>query len=303
MALNVIGTQQFLNSPIAPLLSIPQLSYTGTTRRKGPINGEQWWVTFESPASEDITKASPAEMGYLIVRNIFQAEVKTGGPIHYLTLITPDDPTGAQSPVISSNFELLGNDLQLDLRLHPKSLSIESTHEKSAARIAVIDAVLNGDQKSSGSGTSTTPYTIADVTGALSISGTSLTALSGQKATDALTLYYLLRQARGNAYIQQAQYVFRFSRICSNDATIDVGYSNVGKLLTTGQMTGETGPPGGILTAIGDAFTTSQPADAVGFAYRWLKRTPTVATTANNKYQVSGEYWLGFFSTWAYDAA
>jgi hypothetical protein len=68
-------------------------------------------------------------------------------------------------------------------------------------------------------------------------------------------------------------------------------------------MIAETGPPVGILNTIASAYDNSTPTASDGYVYGWLKQTPTAVTVANQKLQVSGEFWLGQWSTFVYASA
>jgi hypothetical protein len=69
-------------------------------------------------------------------------------------------------------------------------------------------------------------------------------------------------------------------------------------------MISETGFPGtGILSAIGEAVTATNPGAVTDYTYGWLKQTPTVTSMAGNKFQVVGDYSLELWSDWIYDPA
>lgn len=282
----VRGSPDFASGPLSPLFSVPGLSFLGVSRRRSPYRGQQWVLTYESFASTDPTLPSAAEEGYLLVPLDFSAELEALGPVYRLTVTTPDIPSGGSDGVHNTYFELLGNALQFDLREHPKALSLETTLSASANRIKLITDYING----------------AD--GATAATATAgLTNVNG-KLSDAQTLIYLMQQRGGNATFQRSQYVFRCTRVASNRATVDVGYSNVEKILTTAQVIAETGPPAGILAAIADAVTNATPTDVPdGYQFGWLKQTPTVTTTADNLLQIVSEYWLESWSTWIYATA
>ena len=289
MALTVRSTSDFALGPLSPLFSVPGLSFLGVSRRKSPYNGEQWVLTYESAASNDPTIASAAEEGYLLVPSDFSADLQALGPTYRLTVTTPDIPSGGTAGVQQTFFELNGNALQKDIREHPKALVLGPSRIEAISR--AVDRWTNAVGYT---------YSIADVTGATEEDE----AITGDEAADALSLYNLLRQRNGNAAFQISQYVFRYTRIASNRASLDVGYSNVEKILTTEQMVAETGPPVGILSAIADAVTAATPTTvASGYQFGWLKQTPTVTNIAGNKIQISGEYWLESWSTWLYAVA
>jgi hypothetical protein len=276
MALVIRGTPDFRQGPLSPLFTVPMLSFLGVSRRKSPSIGEQWVVRYEGPASNNPEEMSPAEIGYSLVPLDFEAELEAFGPIYRLTVISPDYPGGGSVGIQQSNFQLAGNSLQFDMREHPKALGL------GPAILKRIDNAIDGETAE------IRAEALADVTTA---------------GGNTLELYNLLRQRKGSGTFFKPQYVLRFDRLASTRASIDVGFSNVGKILTTAQMVAETGPPPGILSSIDDAATLTQPAAVSGYQWGWLKQTPTVQTVAGNKIQISGEYYLEFWSTWLYAPA
>lgn len=277
MALVIKGTPDFASGPLSPLFRVPKLSFKGVSRRKSPYSGEQWVISYEGPASNKANKISPAEVGYNLVPSDFEAQLEAVGPIYRLTVITPDFPSGGGSVgVQQTSFELAGNSLQFDMREHPKALALGPTVLKD------IDNAIDGE-------------TAAIRSAALS----TVQAAGG----DTLALYNLLRQRKGSGSFFKPQYVFRYNRIASNRATINVGYSGVGKIHTTAQMIAQTGPPTGILNSIAEAVAPITPENVDDYTMGWLKQTPTVVSQAGNKLQISGEYYLEFWSTWLYAVA
>lgn len=276
MALVVKGTPDFRDGPLSPLFSVPKLSFRGVSRRKSPYNGEQWVLTYTGPASNNPEEMSPAEIGYSMVPSDFEAQLEATGPIYTLTVISPDFPAGGSVGVQQAFFELAGNSLQFDMREHPKALAL------GPATLKQIDNAIDGETAA--------------------IRSAALDAVNSAGG-DTLALYNLLRQRKGSGSFFKPQYVLRFNRIASTRAVISVGFDNVGKILTTAQMVSETGPPGGILASIDEAVSATQPANVSGYQWGWLKQTPTVQTVAGNKIQISGEYYLEFWSTWLYAPA
>jgi hypothetical protein len=280
--MTIRGTKQFRDGPLAPLFSIPRLSYLGSERVKTPFGGEQWSLTYWSPASSSLSVPSSAEVAYTLVPAGFSARLTAFGPIHRLVVTTPDLPTGGTQGIQQTYYELLGNNVQLDLREHPKSIALGS------AVVRTIDCVLSqsADPNISTSENQVVPQQ------------------SDIPAGDARELYDLLSQRNGNAAYVKPQFVFRYTRVASNFATGVLNYDNVEKILTTTQMISETGFPGtGILSAINSAVVATQPAAVDGYVYGWLKQTPTVTSMAGNKFQIVGDYSLEFWSTWIYEQA
>jgi hypothetical protein len=278
MPLVVKGSSQFIAGPPGPLFTIAGLSPQGARKRKSPNGGEQWVLVYESAASNDPSLPSPAEVAYNLCPSAYTAEIDATGPTHKLYVTTPENPTDGTGGIIAVQYELLGNNQQFDLRLHPKAIALGTP------TIKKINNVLNNAKDDNGRAINTEA---------------EITTIGG----DALQLYNLLLQENGNRAFQKSQYVFRVTQIASNRATINVAYSDVEKIYTTAQMLAETGPPSGILTAIADAVTGSNPGAHAGYQYGWLKQTPTVTTAANNKIQISVEFWLELWSTWIYDSA
>jgi hypothetical protein len=275
MALTVKATQAFANGEMfMPIFgNMPGLSFLGVRRRKVSGRGHNWILSYQSAASNDPNVPSVAEVAYSLVPSYFEAELEAVGPTYQLTVIAPDVPAGDSIGVQEAFFELAGNNLQFDMREHPKALAL------GPATLKIIDTAISGD-------------TDAARTAAI----TQVNAAGG----DTLALYNLLRQRNGTGAFFKPQYVLRYNRLVSSRATIDVGYSNVGKILTHAQMINDSAPPTGILAAINEAVDGYAPAAVTGYLWGWLKQTPTVQTVAGNKLQISGEYYLEFWSTWLY---
>jgi hypothetical protein len=267
MALVIRGTKEFFESGSAsPLFRIPQLVYQGATQRRHPQYGQQWVLYFQSPAATDESQLSAAQNAFNLVPAYFSAEIDYRGPVHFLTVACPDEPSGgAANGIISTDYELLGNEKQIDIRLHPNSLALGYT-----VLAQVEDKLTNPDS-------------------AVNI---------GSLPANAQTLYNLLKAGNGQYPVEVSQYVFRCNRIAVSFKEIDVGYGNVNRIYTTQGMITETGGPSPILRAIADAETSSRPATiAAGHAYGWLKKSPTVQTIGGSKTQITSEYWLGLYPT------
>lgn len=276
----VKGTDEFRDGTLfVPIFgNMPGLSYIGAVQTKTPYSGQQWVLSYESAANTEPHIPSIAQVCLALTPSGFEARVDATGPVHRLTVVTPDIPSGDGSlGVQETQFELLGNALQKDVREHPKALALGS------AVVRTIDCVLNQ---------SVDPNTNDVPTQAEIPSG------------DATELYNILSQRSGSAAYQVSQFVLRYTRIASFRATVDVGYSGVEKIHTTDQMIAQTGPPSGILAAIADAVEAARPTTVPsGYFFGWLKQTPTVTTMAGNKTQITGEYWLEVWSTWMYATA
>jgi hypothetical protein len=285
MALTIKGDRKFLaKGAIGPLFQVAGLSFLGVERQKGPTYGEQWVFSFESAASNDPTKASPAEVAYHSCPLEFVSKLTAIGPKHQLTISCPVEPNGNADALsaLSAQYELLGNEISLDLREHPKALALGPD------KIAIIDGVLNHEDKTPG-----VPYTTADL----------------PTDADSKILYGLLRQRNGNATFQTSQYVFKYSYITNRKADLKVAYSGNNQIYSTAKMLLETITPEGILSAVDDAVASIRtaviPVGANVGTYKtgWLKKAPTVTVVANNKVQISGEFVLEFWSDWIYGTA
>jgi hypothetical protein len=268
----VVGSKEFFeNGDASPLFRIPQLVFTGSRRRRHPIYGEQWMLYFESPCAIEQAQQSACEVAYNSTRLDFECELETGGPVHRLTVITPDEPSGAAGDAVTPVYELNSNEQQKDLREHPKALALG-------------------------------PEVIRDVDALIEQALQENIEVSPENQ-NAVPLYNLLLQGKGSRAFDASQYVFRYTRVTSSRSTISVGYSNTLKIYSTAQMITETGPPKGVLASIADAYSTSAPAAVSGYQYGWLKKKPNVQSIAGNKVQITGEYWLDQWSTWVYDRA
>lgn len=265
-----------------PLFRVPGLSYLGMRKRRNPVNGIFWEMRWMSAASNDPSKPSPAETGFNLVPSSYSAEVEAIGAKHVLTVSSPDDPTGGTGGLVSTTYEVLGNSPQKDLREHPKALALYGGGQAAADAMRRITVALYADEKDR-----------AKYEAPIIANG-----------GDELILYLHFKQRNGSASFQISQFVYRVSAIVSNTATYGVAYSNNSKLYTTAQVLAETKPPTGILASVVDAAEKNTPASIpIGYAWTWLKQSPTVTTEAGFKVRVTLEYWLELWSTWIYPAA
>lgn len=278
MSLTIKGTEEFLRMGAAsPLFQVPGLSYLGIRKRRTPLYGWTYVLEFKSAASNDPSQPSAAESACNLVPEYYVAECEARGPVHTLTVTTPDEPAAGTNGVISTTFELLGNALQKDLKEHPRALALGPDV------IAEIDAVIAGDKK----------YNEADF----------------PSKDDAIALYDRMRQRNGSASYQTSQYVLRVSQIASARTSIEIAHRNVECIYTTNQMIGEVGPPPGIMAGIPE-IEANKIASLEKLNYHvwlekyvvgWLKQTPTVTTEAGNKIRVTQEFWFEAWDNWTYD--
>jgi hypothetical protein len=116
---------------------------------------------------------------------------------------------------------------------------------------------------------------------------------------DANTLYDSM--IRSEIDYVASQYVFRLTQTVSSRYSQKVVFSNVDRIYSTLQLLSETNPPSSLVFSVAQipVPNTVPP----GYAYGWLKKTPTVLTIAGNKIEITLEYWREIWSTYAYDLA
>lgn len=187
------------------------------------------------------------------------------GPIHFLT-VTQNDSDRLNS------YEIPGNALQRDIREHPLSLAL------GYSTIQAIDKLLNDED-------------------ATTSDSTLLSTLGSANAVD---LYKMLRQRRGQFAFNVSQFVFRVTTITNLDLVVDIAYSNVNKAFSFNALIDETNPPTGFVTALTAIHDNNNPGAQSGYAWAWLKQTPSVTQAPGNKLSIQIEYWLELWPTQYY---
>lgn len=95
--------------------------------------------------------------------------------------------------------------------------------------------------------------------------------------------------------------VIRRTRIAANNYAVKVADTNVGKRLSTGQMTSLEGAPGTLLFNLPN--TTKQRDDSIGLAYGFIKKPARILQQGDGRWQIVQEYDYDLWSTLLYSAA
>lgn len=257
MSAIILGTPDFRSGATSPLFQVPGLSYLGANLVYTPNVGTQWTLIFEGTPSACTT-------AYALVSPFFKKELdSTRGAVYRLIVTTPDDPNATGHEVLSTQFELLPNQLQKDIWEHPKALALSQSD-----RAAVKKAVKAGTSSGLGG--------------------------------NALTLCNMLLEGNGSRSFQKSQYAFKVTQVVASNYVVKVSFTNVEKIYTTTQLKNEIQMPSTYLISI-DAI--DQPAAPAGYMTGWLKQAPSVTNSAGNRISIVNEYWLQTWSTWLYDPA
>lgn len=169
--------------------------------------------------------------------------------------------------LVQDHWQLLANEVQKDLREHPAVLALEASSPGILALILkAVDDFNNGK---------TTTPSFPD--------------------GEANTVFDLMK--KGQTHFAVGQYVLRWTTNVSFNSTVYRGEGNREMLYSTSQVISESLPP----TAITSAMTSiSAPTFVSGYFWSWRRLPSTRTTVAQNRVEVSTEYWLDQWSTYIY---
>lgn len=106
---------------------------------------------------------------------------------------------------------------------------------------------------------------------------------------------YLLMKAGVSAFPVEASAI-RHTQLLSNLYTVQAGYSNVGRIISTSSMTSVEGVPTGLLYAVPFTPTPTQFIETSGdLQYGWKKMRPSVTRLALFKWRVVQNWQLGLW--------
>lgn len=199
------------------------------------------------------------------------------GPIRTLEATFGNTQDTAQSEQPSNLWELLGNDIELDVKTHPYFFNAVSS-----AEMQWIEKELE-DRKGSHA---TKPAAGSDPAVPATVQGAQL--------------FDLLR-AGTTSYVK-SQYVFRhsvqFSSRFNYAADVSGAFDGVENIWTTAQMYAfHPDIPATLRASVN--LIVAPPAKA-NFLFGWLKKTGTISEVAGGRYQHSQEWWLEQWSTIIY---
>lgn len=194
----------------------------------------------------------------------------TGGPKSVLVASASGADAG-QPEVTTDTWQILANEIQKDVKEHPTFLAMEESFPGTIGY--VVDDVDRYNQRQP--------------------AGTPAPA-AGAAATAAL-LFNLL--VRGTTHYALSQYVLRHTTNVSNRYAANVADTNIERVYTTDQLLTEAqsanfwsfplpGRMGYKISNIG------APTARTGYLWGWRKLASTETTSANNRVEITTEYWL-----------
>ncbi len=196
------------------------------------------------------------------------------------TLIaTASGPQAGEGDFNTDTWEILANEIQKDMLEHPRSLAIEESFPGTL--------ILVKHETESGKALATTPPWS-----------------SGAVALGATRLYNLL--VRGQTHFSLGQYVLRHTTNVSNAYNSNIADFNVERIYTTAQLLTEAGNsnlwtfplPGRLAYKVQNLPVPTARTD---YLVGWRKLPSSENTAANNRVNITTEYWLEQWSLYAYD--
>lgn len=232
-----------------------------------PTRGVQRVDRWES-AGDNLRGVAAA---YLGLRVAYTFQPSAGKSV---LVATASGPEAGQPEITTDTWQIMANEIQKDLREHPKSLGI------SLPVLQQINSGIKADRD---------PATITP-------------ALTG----DANTLYALL--FRGTTHYALGQYVLRHTTNVSNSYGVNVADFNIDCLYTTSQLIAEASNgfswafpiPGRLVFKLQNI---APPTSRAGYLWSWRKLPSSETTAAGNRVEITTEYWLEQWSTYAYPTA
>lgn len=128
------------------------------------------------------------------------------------------------------------------------------------------------------------------------------TALSSITASNPYATRLLKRIQQGSTHYSTGQYVLRHTTNVGNRTTFNVSDANVDCIYTVSQLISECANSGLWVFPIPPRLITKInllpfPPVRTGYQNGWLKRGSTETTGANNRIDITTEYWMGQIST------
>lgn len=211
----------------------------------------------------------------------------TDKPLFRLTLQSPDAGVQETASDYVRQFELLGNDVELSIYDHPTSRSLGD---------AVLTAVKIGVKTVEDANT-------ADAAAAVTTQTSAIRAVAGATNADsAESLFKLL--LKGTTSFVSSQYVLRRTQTVNSPVQVLINYAGIDRIHDSASVIQlELMQPNQLTIPIYFAITSIEvPTAQTGYAWGWLKKSPTVNAASNGKYTIAQEYWLAQWSTYLYGA-
>lgn len=193
---------------------------------------------------------------------------------------------------LSSEWELIGEDLEKSIWVHPKWLSIASKLRDGkdgeswwvAYFRGQIEALARGESKFTDREGTEFALSRADII-------SDVDAIAGLNSTQEKNLGQLIDDlCDGVESWPISRYVLRHTEIVAANTTIRLSYANVGKIFSTAKLTRTEDIDQVILGTLPNGW--------------WLKRTPTLRASGSSKYQITQEWWhADDYSRFLYDLA
>ncbi len=208
-----------------------------------------------------------------------QSITRVDGPIWRLVVIFDFLNDGVSVEVPINTWELLGNDVQKDLYEHPTTLAL-GIDTISAVKVAVqsVNSSSPGQEQS-----------------AKTTAVENLRSVAGANADVAEELFNLI--IKGTTHYSVSEFVLRHTQTVSNTYQTQFALNNIEYIYTTDQLQSEAEIPS---TIVFDIASIAEPSEKTGYLWGWLKRSPQISVVAGAKIQVTQEYWLDQWSTYAY---
>lgn len=190
----------------------------------------------------------------------------TNPPRGTIVVRTPDYGDGEGAGIIQTQFDLLANLSQRSGYEHRRSLALGTT-------LDTIKAALKNDAKPS--------------------------TLTG----DGSTLYDMMRAGQ-DSYVS-SQFVFRSTQYFVNGNVLDIVYSNINRVYTSGELITEMNVGGIYAVAIAEAasaFLAGTYGGSVpsGHTFGWLKQAPQIQNVSGNRSALTVEFWLEAWRNYYY---
>jgi hypothetical protein len=241
------------------------LTETGRRGVMDPTRGVTLEIRYAGP-TEAVLAALPSLQGST---SYVEFDV-TNPPVGTLLIRTPDWEDDSGSSTVQTTFDLIANLAQKSGYEHPRSIAIGTDGDDGLTAIAA---------KVGQDGASATDFT----------------------AGDSRTLFEMMTAGQDTFF--QSQFVFRWSRHVSRNASVSVAYDDTNKIYTSNAMIAETGATSLFQTAIREAYDSvsdfygSVPS---GHTLGWLKQAPQTTGVAGNRAVITVEYYLDAWRNYYY---
>jgi hypothetical protein len=254
-----------INGSLAPQSQAPEIVYDPN---RGQIITQRW----ESAGDNLLPIANAciqARMDYRYVRSQHKSSLVANAAASQL----------GYADVICDVWTIQANEIQKALQEHPGFQAMEAAHPGTLGYVARDVDLYNQGMA---------PGTPAPDSGAMPQSG---------------YLFNLL--IKGTAHYALGQYVLKHSTNVSNTYSANISDVNVERIYTTEQLLAETTNSGLWTYPLPGRLqyklqNIPAPAAQTNYLWSWRKLPSTESTSANNRVEISTEYWLELWHTFIY---